>query len=242
MSELVLNISELEFQWSNQSPTMRVDQLSVLSGERVFLKGASGSGKSTLLSLIGGVTTASKGQLSVLGQDMQQMSAKQRDRFRADHLGLIFQQFNLIPYLSAVDNVLLTVRFSKQRRISRNEAFALLADLGIASLLAEKQVTELSIGQQQRVAAARALAGRPQLIIADEPTSALDEETRDGYLDLLFNQCHGHGATLLFVSHDRTLAPLFDREMNITDVVHWSSESPSDGCSGNAAGAQGGAQ
>ncbi|MFC3152951.1 ABC transporter ATP-binding protein [Litoribrevibacter euphylliae] len=224
MSELVLDISGLEFQWSDQSPSMRVDQLSVQSGERVFLKGASGSGKSTLLSLIGGVTTASTGRLAVLGQDLQSMSAKQRDRFRADHLGLIFQQFNLIPYLTAVENVLLTGRFSKQRKITRAEALTLLKELGIANDLAEKQVTQLSIGQQQRVAAARALAGKPKLIIADEPTSALDEETRDGYLDLLFNQCHTNGATLIFVSHDRTLAPLFDREVNIADVVHWSDQ------------------
>lgn len=232
MSELVLDISGLEFQWSNKSPMMRVDQLSVLAGERVFLKGASGSGKSTLLSLIGGVTTASTGRLAVLGQDLQSMSAKQRDRFRADHLGLIFQQFNLIPYLTALENVLLTGRFSKQRRLSQKDAFTLLDELGIDSQLAEKPVVQLSIGQQQRVAAARALAGKPQLIIADEPTSALDEETRDGYLDLLFHQCQSHGATLMFVSHDRTLASLFDREISITDVVRWSNPSTSQGQGG----------
>jgi len=222
MSEQVLDISGLEFQWSNESPIMHVDRLTILSGERVFLKGASGSGKSTLLSLIGGVTVASKGRLAVLGQDLMAMSAKQRDRFRVDHLGLIFQQFNLIPYLTALENVLLTGSFSKQRRLSPEEAFTLLEELGIDSQLAEKQVTQLSIGQQQRVAAARALAGKPKLIIADEPTSALDEETRDGYLDLLFHQCQSHGATLIFVSHDRTLAPMFDREIHISDAVTWS--------------------
>ncbi|GLQ32639.1 methionine ABC transporter ATP-binding protein [Litoribrevibacter albus] len=225
LSETVLEISGLEFQWSKQSPVMHVDQLEVLAGERVFLKGASGSGKSTLLSLIGGVTTATTGRLAVLQKDLQSMSAKQRDRFRADHLGLIFQQFNLIPYLTALENVLLTGRFSKQRKISQKDAFTLLDELGIDSQLAEKQVFHLSIGQQQRVAAARVLAGKPQLIIADEPTSALDEETRDGYLDLLFHQCQSHGATLVFVSHDRTLASLFDREVNISDVVRWSNTS-----------------
>lgn len=227
MSDSVLDIKELTFQWASDAPEMRVEHMFLKSGERVFLKGPSGSGKSTLLSLIGGITHASSGKLNVLGQELSDLSPKQRDRFRADHLGLIFQQFNLIPYLSALENVMLTGRFSKQRRITEKEAFDLLSDLGINSCLAEAQVTSLSIGQQQRVAAARALAGKPQLIIADEPTSALDEDTRDGYLDLLFNQCHSHGATLLFVSHDRTLASLFDRELDIADIVDWSNQSDS---------------
>lgn len=223
MSKPVLELADLTFRWVNDGPEMTVTNFSVDAGERLFLKGASGSGKSTLLSLIGGVTKPCSGSLNVLGQNLNGMTAKQRDRFRADHLGLIFQQFNLIPYLSAVENVLLTGRFSKQRKITEEAALTLLGELGIDAGLSQSPVTQLSIGQQQRVAAARALAGNPQLIIADEPTSALDETTRDNYLELLFNQCRRHGATLLFVSHDRTLAPLFDRELDISDVVRWTS-------------------
>ncbi len=200
---------------------MSVAQLQVARGERVFLQGASGSGKSTLLSLIGGVAVAQEGRLTVLEQDLTQMSAKRRDGFRAEHLGLIFQQFNLIPYLSGLENVLLTGRFAKQRKVTRNEALQRLLELGIDQSLAAKPVTELSIGQQQRVAAARALVGNPELIIADEPTSALDSDTRDTYLALLFEQCKAHGSSLLFVSHDQSLAERFDRTVKVTDVIEW---------------------
>ena len=222
MSDSVLEISDLTFQWASDSPVFSVSQLNLGRGERLFLKGASGSGKSTLLSLIGGVTKVKSGSLKVLGEELSQMKPKQRDRFRAEHLGLIFQQFNLIPYLSALENVLLTGQFSTQRKVAKFDALKMLGELGIDAQLANSQVTQLSIGQQQRVAAARALAGKPQLIIADEPTSALDQDTRDTYLDLLFSQCHNHNASLLFVSHDRTLAPLFDRKLDITELASWS--------------------
>ena len=218
---LILDIEKLRFAWNKQGPSMSVAQLQVARGERVFLQGASGSGKSTLLNLIGGVAVAQAGQLKVLGQDLTKMSAKQRDGFRAEHLGLIFQQFNLIPYLSGLENVLLTGRFSKPRKVTAEEAEQSLAELGIDASLAAKPVTDLSIGQQQRVAAARALSGNPELIIADEPTSALDSDTRDTYLALLFEQCQNHGSSLLFVSHDQSLAERFDRIVKVTDIIEW---------------------
>lgn len=220
-SEYVLDISDLKFRWSKHSPLMHMDSLQVQKGEKVFLKGESGSGKSTLLSLIGGVSEPDSGVLKVLGQDLAKMTAKQRDLFRAEHLGLIFQQFNLIPYLTSIDNVLLTGRFSKHRRIQPSGAIALLEKLGLDQSLLGKSVTQLSIGQQQRVAAARALAGKPSLIIADEPTSALDENTRDAYLQLLFEQCDDNNATLLFVSHDKHLASQFDRQLNVSELISW---------------------
>lgn len=219
--DYVLDISDLQFRWSKHSPLMRLKSLQVKTGEKVFLKGESGSGKSTLLSLIGGVTEPDSGTLNVLGQNLASMTAKQRDLFRAEHLGLIFQQFNLIPYLTAIDNVLLTGRFSKHRNIQKTDAIALLKKLGLDPSLFAKRVTQLSIGQQQRVAAARALAGQPSLIIADEPTSALDEDTRDAYLQLLFEQCDDHNTTLLFVSHDKHLASQFDRQLNVSEIISW---------------------
>ena len=223
--EAVVEIASLRFAWSTgAAPVLDIDSLRVARGERVFLRGASGSGKSTLPSLLAGVTTPSAGRVSVLGQNLGAMSGAQRDRFRADHVGFIFQLFNLIPYLSVVENVTLPCGFS-QRRASRTngdvrrEAIRLLEHLDLAGpeLLA-RPVTELSVGQQQRVAAARALIGAPELVIADEPTSSLDADRRAAFLDLLFRECAREGATLIFVSHDAGLAQHFDRTVELAEV------------------------
>jgi putative ABC transport system ATP-binding protein len=191
----------------------------------VFLRGPSGSGKSTLLGLVGGVLVPRRGTVRLLGTDLTQLSAGARDRFRGEHLGFVFQMFNLIPYLSVLENVVLPSRFSPERarRIpggdTQAEATRLLAALGLAEpgLLA-RDVTELSIGQQQRVAAARALLGRPAIIVADEPTSALDHDSRESFLQLLMDECRDQGATLLFVSHDTSLGALFDRVVSLQDI------------------------
>lgn len=196
------------------------------AGERLFLRGPSGSGKSTLLGLIAGVLEAGQGEISVLGHDMTKLSGSQRDQVRADHLGVIFQLFNLVPYLSVVQNVILPCRFSKRRQNevaaaggADQEARRLLAQLGLddPDLLA-RNVTDLSVGQQQRVAAARALIGNPSLIIADEPTSALDADTRDRFIDLLSREAQKTNAALLFVSHDGGLASLFDRALDLSEI------------------------
>ena len=188
-----------------------IDELSVRRGERLFIAGPSGSGKSTLLSLLGGVVVPRTGSVEVLDTNLAAMRGWQRDRFRADHVGFVFQMFNLVPYLSVVDNVTLPCRFSdrrRQRAESRSttvdgEARRLLAALELDhDGLLERSVVELSIGQQQRVAAARALIGEPEIVIADEPTSALDEGTRERFLELLFAECERAHTTLLFVSHD----------------------------------------
>jgi putative ABC transport system ATP-binding protein len=195
----------------------------VEAGERVFLAGPSGSGKSTLLGLIAGVLAPTVGRVRVLGTDLAGLPDAERDAFRGARIGVIFQMFNLLPYLSVLDNVLLPTRFSAARRARlpapRAEASRLLAALGLgdADLLA-RGVSALSIGQQQRVAAARALLGRPELVIADEPTSSLDWDARAQFLDLLVRECTAAGSTLLFVSHDRTLAPLFDRSVQLGEL------------------------
>ena len=200
-----------------------VAHLRVEAGERVFLGGPSGSGKSTLLGLIAGVLAPTAGHVRVLGTDLAGLPGAERDAFRGARVGVIFQMFNLLPYLSVLDNVLLPTRFSAARRARladpRAEAARLLEALGLgdAELLA-RGVSALSIGQQQRVAAARALLGRPELVIADEPTSSLDWDARAQFLDLLVRECDAAGSTLLFVSHDRTLAPLFDRSVQLGDL------------------------
>jgi putative ABC transport system ATP-binding protein len=226
MTTPIVRITDLRFSWPGQPPLLDVSTFQLNAGERLFLRGPSGSGKSTLLGLIAGVLEANQGEISVLGHDMTKLSGSQRDQVRADHLGVIFQLFNLVPYLSVVQNVILPCRFSKRRQNevaaaggADQEARRLLAQLGLddPDLLA-RNVTDLSVGQQQRVAAARALIGNPSLIIADEPTSALDADTRDRFIDLLSREAQKTNAALLFVSHDGGLASLFDRALDLSEI------------------------
>ena len=224
---VVVRLEGVRFAWqAADGDVIDISRFEVARGERLFVAGPSGSGKSTLLSLLGGVITAREGRVEVLETDLSRLPGRQRDRFRADHVGIVFQMFNLVPYLSMIDNVTLPCRFSlrrRQRAEARSlhvdaEARRLLADLELDNpALHDRPVTQLSIGQQQRVAVARALIGSPELVIADEPTSALDEGTRERFLDLLFAECRAEGTTLLLVSHDTRLGALFDRRVSMTE-------------------------
>jgi len=216
---------DLRYAWPGKPLTIDIPRLDIARGERIFLRGPSGSGKSTLLGLLGGVLTPMSGSVRVLGTDLTSLSSADRDRFRGDNVGFIFQMFNLLPYLGVLENVLLPLQFSPARvaRIKSGdpvaEAKRLLAAIGLgAGDLLQRPVTELSIGQQQRVAAARALLGAPGLIVADEPTSALDHDSRENFLSLLMNECQAQGSTLLFVSHDTSLGHLFDRNLSLLDL------------------------
>ena len=226
MSAAIVSLSNLRFAWPGQAPVLDIDSFELQAGERLFLRGPSGSGKSTLLGLIAGVLEAGSGRVEVLGHELTDLSGGLRDQVRADHLGVIFQMFNLVPYLSVVQNVVLPCRFSKRRLNEVKalggpdiEARRLLSELGLDDpALLSRKVTELSVGQQQRVAAARALIGNPSLIIADEPTSALDADSRDRFIELLSEEARKTKAALLFVSHDASLAPLFDRAMDLSEI------------------------
>ena len=226
MTGVALQIDQVQFGYEADQTVLNIDTLNVERGERVFVHGPSGCGKSTLLGLIAGVLVPRSGTVSVLGQNLAELSQRGRDRFRADHLGVIFQTFNLLPFLSVAANVRLGCAFAKAReaRASAHEggldgaAQALLSDLGIAGDLVDRPVTALSVGQQQRVAVARALIGGPDLVVADEPTSALDTATRDRFLGLLTAACTASGATLLFVSHDMGLSQHFDRTLDLTGL------------------------
>ena len=226
MSAAIVSLSNLRFAWPGQAPVLDIDSFELQAGERLFLRGPSGSGKSTLLGVIAGVLEAGSGRVEVLGHELTDLSGGQRDQVRADHLGVIFQMFNLVPYLSVVQNVVLPCRFSKRRLNEVKalggpdiEARRLLSELGLDDpALLSRKVTELSVGQQQRVAAARALIGNPSLIIADEPTSALDADSRDRFIELLSEEARKTKAALLFVSHDASLAPLFDRAMDLSEI------------------------
>jgi putative ABC transport system ATP-binding protein len=225
VSGLAIELQDVEFSWPSGTRVLDVRQLTVKSGERVFVHGPSGSGKSTLLGIVGGVLKPQGGQVQVLDASLTSLTAAQRDRFRGEQIGFIFQMFNLIPYLTVIENVLLPLRFSdgRARRLASVdatvEAARLLQALGLSdSGISKRRVTELSVGQQQRVAAARALIGRPPILIADEPTSSLDADVRADFLRLLMNECANHGTTLLFVSHDVGLAGMFDRTVRIQDI------------------------
>lgn len=216
-----LKVQDLKFSWpGSDDTTLGISDLSLAPGERGFLFGPSGSGKSTLLSAIAGVVDIAPGTIQVAGQDVGAVQSSGRDRFRADHIGIIFQVFNLVPWLSALENVLLPCTFSTHRRARcgpdpAKEAQRLLHELGLSDpAVSSKQAHELSVGQQQRVAAARALIGAPDLILADEPTSALDEDAKVSFVELLARECASSEAALLFVSHDRSLEPHFDRSLD----------------------------
>ena len=222
----LLELHQLGFAWPGQAELLDIPAFSLERNQSLFLKGPSGSGKTTLLGLIGGVQKAGRGTVRLLDKDLGALSAGARDRFRVDHTGYIFQQFNLLPFLSVRENVSLPCRFSPLRSRRAQErygsleraAVSLLGQLGLPEALLGKRADNLSIGQQQRVAAARALIGQPELVIADEPTSALDADSREAFLQLLFAECRAAGSSLLFVSHDQSLAPLFDRSLSLAEL------------------------
>lgn len=224
--DTVLDLSGLSFGYDPGTPIIAVKSFRVARGQSVFLRGPSGSGKSTLLGLIGGVLKPWSGEVSVCGTDINTVSAGKRDRLRAEHLGIIFQQLNLLPYLDIIQNVTLPCRFSNIRaKRAADEtgsvaqtARALVSDLGIGAELLDRKVGNLSIGQQQRVAVARALIGGPDLIIADEPTSALDTDNRDRFIEVLNSQRKRYNCSLLFVSHDLSLSRHFDSAVDLIDL------------------------
>ncbi len=220
----ILQLNDVRYRWPGRTSfELYIPSLAVARSEAVLLLGESGSGKSTLLSLICGTIIASSGRVCVADTDIALLSAGQRDRFRAEQIGLIFQQFNLLPFASVQDNILLPLQFAPERRkqVSKveEEAKRLCHDLGLADDVMTARAGALSVGQQQRVAAARALIGTPPLIIADEPTSSLDASTQAIFLELLFAQSRAHGTTLLMVSHDARLSEQFDRVIHMDDVA-----------------------
>lgn len=226
----VVELNKLQFRWKGQNQsTIDIDELFVKQGEHVFIKGASGSGKTTLLNLLAGILVPESGNIKILDQDLAKLSLSARDRFRSDHMGIIFQQFNLLPYLSVMENIILPCQFSARRNKQAGDvsqtAAKLLDHLKINEDLKHRKVTELSVGQQQRVAVARALIGKPELIIADEPTSALDTDTRNDFLSLLFSQAEQQGSTILFVSHDPYIADQFPRVLDLKEINHASTQS-----------------
>ena len=227
----VLKLDKAVFAWPGTGGEagfeLRIEDWEVAPGARVALVGPSGSGKTTLLNLLSGVTVAQSGAVGLLGVDWGSLSSPARDRRRVDHVGLVFQMFNLLPYLGLAENVTLPLTFSRRRRAAvqerggaEAEARRLLGALGLdLDRFAGRPVSELSVGQQQRVAAARALIGGPELLLADEPTSALDAVNRDAFLDLLFREADAAGAAVVAVTHDEQAAARFDQRLQLSDLI-----------------------
>jgi putative ABC transport system ATP-binding protein len=216
-----INLSDLTFSYPDSAQILSIPSLSIKTGESVFVYGPSGCGKSTLLGLLSGMLPSRSGQVTVAGQSLHTFSDQARNAFRATRIGYIFQRFNLVPYLTVLENILLPTLFGRTTssgyESSEKEALALAHSLGIAELTS-RSTQSLSVGQQQRVAACRALLGSPSIILADEPTSSLDAESREAFIEVLFQQAKKEKSTVLFVSHDRSLAKRFDREISLPDI------------------------
>jgi putative ABC transport system ATP-binding protein len=221
-----ISLHQVSFTWpSSQHFSLNIDAFTLQKGERVLLLGQSGSGKSTLLSLLCGILAPQQGQIQVAGQDLATLSPSKRDRLRAEHIGVIFQQFNLLPYGSVADNILLPLTFAPNRRqrvaakgSSIAEVKRLCQALQLPDEVLSSQAGELSVGQQQRVAVARALIGEPEIIIADEPTSALDQQSQQAFMELLMGQIEATQSSLLMVSHEPSLAKYFDRVVHLENL------------------------
>ncbi|MEM8697891.1 MAG: ATP-binding cassette domain-containing protein [Pseudomonadota bacterium] len=225
VSDAALALTGLAYTWPGKAPfRLEVPSLTLAQGEHAVLLGASGSGKSTLLSLICGILVPESGSISLAGRDLTGLSNAKRDRLRAEEIGVIFQQFNLLPFASPLENILLPLFFSRRRAaragVPRAAALALTEALGLPEdLITSARATELSVGQQQRVAVARALIGKPSLILADEPTSALDATAQSAFLDLLFTETRAAGSTLIMVTHDARLTDRFDRVIDLEEIA-----------------------
>ena len=226
---MAIEINNLTYAYPDnpRKDVLKVPKWTVNSGESLFLQGPSGSGKSTLLNLLGGILACKRGEIRVLGERIDTMSGRQRDRFRANHIGYVFQQFNLIPYLNSIENIQLAAHFYKGKgKNDLNQRInTMLDNLGIPDEERIRPISKLSVGQRQRIAIARAMINQPELLIADEPTSSLDQDSRDQFIALLNTAVQEQGSTLLFVSHDISLANHFNRQDALASINQLSTTS-----------------
>jgi len=196
-------------------PILDIERFEIKAREQAVLIGESGSGKSTLLNVISGITTADSGKVTIAGTEIASMPEVVRDRFRAERIGFVFQTFNLLPAFSALENVLLGMSFSR-KKASRDRAKELLALVGLEHRLNHRP-KQMSVGEQQRVAVARALANQPKLLLADEPTANVDVGNQETILKLLRDACTQHQIAMLLVTHSQEVASQFERVETLSD-------------------------
>lgn len=216
---ILIEVNSVELVYDSQHEPLKVLEIpywQVEKGEQIALFGPSGSGKSTFLNLLAGLLPVTKGRLFVCGHSLEKMNEAPRDKFRAQCIGYIFQNFNLLPGFSVVENVLLGMTFSA-RRADLKEAKLLLDQVGLAHRL-RYYPAQLSMGEQQRVAVARALANRPQLLLADEPTGSLDPINKKKILQLIRSISQIYGCTLILVSHEEDVLDFFEKALPFSSL------------------------
>ncbi|MCS7013567.1 MAG: ABC transporter ATP-binding protein [Chloroherpetonaceae bacterium] len=213
-----ITLSEVVHQYPSSSlPTLRVPSFVINDGEHLALVGRSGSGKSTLLNLIAGILTPTAGTIDINGTDITKLSEAKRDLFRAENIGYVFQTFNLIQSLSALENVLLAMSFASKVEKPKARAEELLQQVGLDGKY-HKKPRELSVGEQQRVAIARAIANEPRIILADEPTANLDEQNANAVLNLLLDLSSRENRILILVTHERDVAARLPRALELKTI------------------------
>ena len=222
MSKNLISVENLNYSLGNNTKfSLKINKFVLKKSDSFLIYGDSGAGKSTFLNLLSGTLRPQEGAINILGKNIVDSSSAVKDKIRGDHFGIVFQTFNLLPYITVKNNILLGKAYSNRKQLlSSNDEVKILMDklsLNYKDFV-DRKAYELSIGQQQRVAVARALIGKPEIIIADEPTSALDQDNQKEFINLLFKSLDENEQGLIMVSHDKKLSNKFKIVKNITEI------------------------